>query len=62
MTATCVAAWILVLITLPIVLLLNITESRAVKINRARKNGQTWKQIATRWGCSPSTARRWAMA
>lgn len=62
MTATCLVAWALVLIALPILVVLNLTESRAVKINRARRNGQTWKQIAARWGCSPSTARRWAAA
>ena len=59
---TCTIAWVLVLITLPLVILWNLTESKAVKINRARTNGQTWKAIADRYNVSPTTARRWASA
>lgn len=61
-TATCVAAWVCVLITLPFVLLLWATESKKTRIARCRKQGQTWKQIAARYGVSPSTVRRWATA
>ena len=60
---TCTAfAWLLVLIALPLVIVLNLTESKGVKIRRARSNGQTWPQIAARYGVSKSTARRWANA
>ena len=60
---TCTAfAWLLVLIALPLVIVFNLTESKGVKIRRARSNGQTWPQIAARYGVSKSTARRWANA
>ena len=60
---TCTAfAWLLVLIALPLVTVWNLTESKGVKIRRARSNGQTWPQIAARYGVSKSTARRWANA
>ena len=60
---TCTAfAWLLVLIALPLVIVWNLTESKGVKIRRARSNGQTWPQIAARYGVSPTTARRWAKA
>jgi ABC-type dipeptide/oligopeptide/nickel transport system permease subunit len=55
-------AWALVLLTLPFVILWWATESRSVRIQRLRRQGQTWNQIAARYGCSPSTARRWATA
>ena len=60
MTFTCVLVWALVLITLPFLLLWNLTESKGTKIRRARSNGQTWATIAKRWGVSPTTCRRWA--
>ena len=60
---TCTAfAWLLVLIALPLVIVWNLTESKGVKIRRARSNGQTWPQIAARYGVSKTTARRWANA
>jgi hypothetical protein len=60
MTAT--ICWVLVLLLLPLHLLLWATESRHTRIKRWRKQGQTWPQIATKLGCSPTTARRWATA
>jgi hypothetical protein len=60
MSLTCLLVWVLVLITLPLLLLWNLTESKGTKIRRARANGQTWKVIAKRWGVSPTTCRRWA--
>lgn len=54
-TALC---WVLVLLLLPLHLLLWATESRHTRIQRLRRQGQTWKQIAARLSCSPSTAKR----
>ena len=55
-------AWLLVLLLLPVVVLLWATESRSTRIARYRSNGQTWPQIAVRYGVSKTTARRWANA
>ncbi|MEY4359792.1 MAG: Synechococcus phage [Cyanobacteriota bacterium] len=60
MSATCIAAWLLALLLLPVLILLWATESRGQRIRRWRRSGATWKAIATRYGVSPSTARRWA--
>ena len=58
----CLLAWAAALITLPLVLLFLATESKPFKIRRLRRQGQTWKAIASQLGCSQSTARRWATA
>jgi len=60
MTATCLLAWAAVLLLLPLHCLLWATESRHTRITRWRRSGASWAAIATRLGCSPSTARRWA--
>ena len=60
MTCTTIA-WVLALLFLPIVVLLWATESRHVRIQRLRRNGHTWKQIAERYNVSVTTARRWAI-
>ena len=57
----CLLAWMAALITLPLILLFEATESRPFKIRRWRKQGATWKAIAERLGCSATTARRWAL-
>ena len=57
----CLLAWMAALITLPLILLFEVTESRPFKIRRWRKQGATWKAIAGRLGCSATTARRWAL-
>ena len=59
MTCTTIA-WVLALLFLPIVLLLYVTESRNTRIQRLRRNGHTWKQIADRYNVSVTTALRWA--
>ena len=59
---TCAFAWLAVLLLFPLVLIWNLTESKSVKIRRARSNGYTWKQISTRYNVSPTTVRRWSMA
>ena len=50
-------AWAALLLFLPLVLLLYVTESRHTRIRRLRRNGATWKAIAARYGVSPSTAK-----
>ena len=62
MTFTCAAAWLLAALLLPLIVIWNLTESRSFKIRRWRKQGRTWRQIATTLGVSQSTARRWAKA
>ena len=59
---TTTLAWVLALLTLPFVLIFWATESRHTRIQRLRRQGHTWKSIAARYGCSPSTAKRWATA
>lgn len=59
---TCAMAWVAVLILLPLLVLLWLTESKSTRINRLKKNGATWKQIGRRYGVSPSTVQRWAKA
>ena len=51
-----------VLITLPLIVLFWATESRSTRINRYRAMGYTWQQIATVYGVSGSTAKRWSLA
>lgn len=62
MTTTCLLAWAAVLLLLPIVVLLNLTESRQQKARRWRRDGMTQQAIADRIGCSRSTVRRWLAA
>ena len=59
---TCAAAFVLALLTIPVLILLRVTESRPATINRLRRQGMTWKQIGERFNCSPSTAKRWSVA
>ncbi|WP_074160806.1 helix-turn-helix domain-containing protein [Prochlorococcus marinus] len=62
MNPTCIAAWTLVLLLLPVLILLWATESRHTRIHRYRHMGWTWQQIADRYHCSANTARRWSEA
>jgi uncharacterized membrane protein len=62
MTTCTVLAWMAALLLLPLIVIWNLTESRHTKIQRWRRQGQTWARIAAKLGCSPSTARRWAAA
>lgn len=59
-TVSCIAVTLLVIVLFPLHLLWWATESRHTRIQRLRQSGQTWNQIARRYGCSTSTARRWA--
>ena len=56
-----IGAWMLALILLPVLILLWATESKSTRIQRLRKQGHSWKQIADRYGVSATTARRWAV-
>jgi DNA invertase Pin-like site-specific DNA recombinase len=58
MSITCIAAWIAIIVTLPIVILLWATESRQQRARRLRTAGWTQQAIADRLGCSRSTVRR----
>jgi len=62
MSFTCIAAWALALLLLPLLVLAWASESRSTRINRWRRSGATWATIATRYGVSATTARRWATA
>ena len=57
---TTTLAWVLALLTLPFVLVFWATESKGTRIQRLRRQGQTWTAIGKRYGVSPSTAKRWA--
>ena len=61
MTTITAVMWLLFM---PIVVLIGtalwLSESRATRISRLRRQGQTWAVIAARYGVSQSTARRWA--
>lgn len=58
MSITCIAAWTLALLLLPILVLLWATESREHRARRWRRQGLTQQAIADRLGCSRSTVRR----
>ena len=62
MSITCIAAWTLALLLLPILVLLWATESREQRARRWRRQGMTQQAIADRLGCSRSTVRRLLVA
>ena len=62
MTITTTIAFIIALITLPIIILLWATESKQQKAKRMRARGKSYKAIATLINVSPTTARRYALA
>ena len=55
-------AFILCLITLPIILLLYITATPQQHAKRMRSSGCTYRVIAQRLGVSPTTARNYCLA
>ena len=59
---TCFTVWVIALITLPVRLLLWLTEPPQQRAKRWRKAGATYKTIATRLSISPTTARRWCIS
>lgn len=57
-TTLCILATILAILTIPMVLLLYITETRQQRARRWRASGWTQQRIADRLGCSRTTVRR----
>ena len=51
-------AWAAVLVALPVIILLRITESQTQTITRQRRQGWTLKRIAAYHHISTSTVRR----
>jgi DNA-binding CsgD family transcriptional regulator len=51
-----------VVLLFPVIFLLWLTESKQQKARRWRSAGLTYKTIASRLHCSPTTARRYALA
>lgn len=58
MTITCLAAWALALLLLPVLFLAWLSESRTDRARRWRRDGWTQQRIADRLGCSRTTVRR----
>lgn len=58
MSLSCVLAWAVVLLLLPLLVLLWATESREQRARRWRRQGLSQQRIADRLGCSRSTVRR----
>ena len=59
---TCFFVWVAVILSLPVVLLFRATETKGARICRLRANNHKWKSIASRYGVSVTTVRRWSMA
>ncbi len=55
---TTILCTVLVLLLLPALFLLWLTESRQQRARRWRRDGLTYRVIAERLGCSQTTARR----
>lgn len=55
---TCVLAWAVALLLLPIVIILWATETRQQRARRWRASGWTQQRIADRLGVSRTTVRR----
>jgi len=62
MTTTCIAAWAVALLLLPLIVLAWAMETRQQRARRWRRDGLTQQAIADRLGCSRSTVRRLLMA
>ena len=59
---SCFLAWGAALLLLPLLVLLWATESPQQRACRWRRAGLTYKAIAQRLNCSPTTARRYCLA
>lgn len=55
-------ATLLAVLSIPFVLLFWATESKAQRIRRWHSRGLSYRACGARYGVSPSTARRWALA
>lgn len=61
-TITCLLATVLALLTIPLVILWRITLTPQQNAKRLRSKGLTYKAIGQQLHCSPTTARRYAIA
>jgi DNA-binding CsgD family transcriptional regulator len=52
MSATCLLAWALALLLLPVLLIARLTESRTETVQRLHRSGLSQRRIADRLGCS----------
>jgi hypothetical protein len=58
MSTACLLAWAAALLLLPVLFILNLTESRPFKIRRWRKQGWSQQRIADRLGVSRYAVRK----
>lgn len=58
MSITCIAAWAVALLLLPLLILAWASESREQRARRWRAAGMSQQRIADRLGCSCTTVRR----
>ena len=58
MTATCLAAWALALLLVPVLLLAWILETKRDRARRWRRSGLSQQRIADRLGCKRWRVRR----
>ena len=61
-TLTCLLATVLAIITIPLLVLYLLTETRPQRARRWRRGGMTQQQIADRLGVSRTTVRRMLVA
>jgi len=52
MTTTCLLAWALALLLLPVLFIAHLTESRTETVRRLHRSGLSQRRIADRLGCS----------
>lgn len=62
MSTTCIAAWAVALLLLPLIILLWAMETRQQRARRWRSYGWSQQRIADRLGCSRSSVRRLLVA
>ena len=62
MTTTCLLAWTLALLLLPVLFLAWLLESRTDRARRWRAAGLSQQRIADRLGCSRYQVRRFAVS
>ena len=62
MSITCITAWLVALIALPLIVLIWVTESRPQRARRLRSYGWSQQRIADHLHCSRSSVRRYLIA
>lgn len=60
--ATCIAATLFAVLSIPFAVLFWLAESKQQKARRWRKAGSTYKAIGERLGVSATTAKRYSLA